>query len=244
MTERFRSRHPASVIVRMALVALRGAVAVAVVVMAMAVVVMGVIMAATAALAMGVVVLLMRMGLLMAMVMVVIMMLVTMVFMVVVMMAMMVVAAAVAVMVVMHLGLRLERALHRRHGAALPAHQLGDRRIVGNIERISGHLGRNVVAAEVPGEAHQPQRVLGADFQQAFGCGLHLHEPAIVQLQRVAIVQSHRLVEFDGDLQPAGRLHRESVAAAIPMPEAERVDDALGANGGLANDGSGAKHVR
>ena len=250
MTRLFRGYAPASVIVRMALVALRGAVAVAVVLMAMAViVVVRVIMAAAAALAMSVVVMLMRVSMLMTMVMVMIVMLMAvMLAMVMIMMVviMMVVAAAagVAVVMMMHLRFRLERTLDRRHGAALPAHELRDGGNVDDVERVGRHLGRDVVAAEMPGEAHQPQRVLGANLQQALQRSLDLHEPAILQLQSVAIVEHCGLVEIDRELQTARGLHRQGAAAAILMPEAERVDDALGADGGLANDGSGAKHVR
>lgn len=251
MTRRLRAQP--SVIVRMALVALRGAMAVAVVVMAMAVVVMGMIMAATAALAMGVMVV-MHMGVLMTMVVVVAVLLMAVVL-VAVMMAMvmivvavvvMVVAAAaiVAMMVVMHLRLRLERTLDRRHGTALPAHQLGDGGHIDDVERVGRHFRRDVVAAEMPGETHQPQRVLGANLQQALQRSLDLDQAAILQLQSVAIVEHCGLVEIDRELQAARRLHRQGAAAAILVPEAERVDDALGADGGLANDGSGAKHVR
>ncbi len=221
----------------MALVALRSAMAVSMVVMAMAVIVMGVIMPAAAALTMGVVVV-MRMGVLMTMAVV----LVAVVVMAVI--VMIVAAAAIIAMVVVHLRLRLERTLDRRHGAALPAHQLGDGGDVDDIKRVGRHLGRDVVAAEMPGEPHQPQRVFGADFQQALWSGLDLHEPTILQLQSIAIVEHCGLVEVDGEFQPARRRHRQGAPAAIPMPEAERVDDALGADGGLANDGSGAKHVR
>ncbi len=233
----------------MALVALRGTVAVAMVVMAMGMVVMGVVMTAAAALAMGVVMMLMRMGVLMTMSMVMIVVFVRVVLMAV-MMAMVVIvvimaaAAVVAVMVVMHLGLRLERALDGSHGAALSAHQLNDGGDVDDVERVGRHLGRDVVAAEMPGEAHQPQRILGANLQQALRRSLDPHQPAVFQLQRVAIVEHRGLVEIDRELQAARRLHRQGATAAILMAEAERIDDALGADSSLANDGSGAKHVR
>lgn len=229
------------------------AVAVGMVVMAMRVVVMGVIMAASATFAMGMGVS-MSMGVSMPVTMVVIVMLmavmlVAVVFMavsmiVVMVMAVMIVPAAAIIAMMMHLGLRLERALDGRHGAALPAHQFRNGWDVDDVERVSSHLGRDVVAAEMPGEAHQPQRVLGFDLQQALGRSLDLHEPAILQLQRIAIVQHCGLVEVDGELQAPRRLHRQGAAAAILMPEAERIDNALGTDGGLANDGGGAKHVR
>lgn len=230
-------------IVRMALVAMGGAVAVGMVVMAMSMVIMRVIMAAAAALAMGVVVI-MRVGVLMTVVVVMALMAMSVIMAMVMIVPVMVVAAAAVVAMVMDFRLRLERTLDRRHRAALPAHELGDGRDVDDVERVGRHLGRDVVAAEMPGEAHQPQLVLGLDLQQALGCGLDLHEPAILQLQRIAVVQHRGLVEVDGELQAARRLHRQGAAAAILMAEAERIDDALGTDGSLANDGGGAKHVR
>lgn len=232
-------------IVGMALVAMRGTVTVAMIVMAMAVMV--VVMAAAATLAMGMLVImivLVAMRVIMAMVLMV--MSVAMIVTMMMVMVMMVVPAAaiVAMGMVMNLGLRLERALHLRHGATLPADQLGQGRIGGDIERVGRHLGRDMVATEVPSEAHQPQRVLGADFQELLRRGLDLHEAAVLQLQRVAVVERGRLVERDREFQATLRRHRHPVEAAVAMAEAQRIDDAVGADGGLAKDGSGAKHMR
>lgn len=215
--------------------------AMAVTMIVVAVPVMVVVMPATTALAMGMVVLL---RMIVMAVMVLMAVIVTM--MVVMAMVMMVVAAAavVAMGVVVHLRLRLEGTLDRRHRTALPAHQLGQRRIVRDIESVGRHLGRNVMASEMPGEARQPQRVLGTHLQKAFRHGLDLHEAAVLQLQRIAVVQNRRLVERDLDLEPARGRGGHATAIAVVMGEAERVDDALGADGGLAKNGSGAKHMR
>jgi len=161
----------------------------------------------------------MRMGVLVTMVMLVAVMLMIMMLMAV-MMAMVVIvvvmavtmvvvaaAAIVAMVVMMHLRLRLERALDRRHGTALPAHELSDGGDVDDVERIGRHLGRNMVAAEMPGEAHQPQRVLGANFQQVLQGSLDLNEAAILEFQSIAIVEHCGLVEIDRELEPARRLH-------------------------------------
>lgn len=223
-------------IVRVALVAMHSAMAVSMIVMVVAVMVM--IMPAAAALAMGMMVLV---RMIVMAVMVFMTVIVVIMIMVVVVMA---TAAIIAMGVVMHLRLRLERALDRRHRAALPAHQLGQRRIVRNIERLGRHFGRDVMAAEMPGEARQPQRILGANLQQAFRHGLDLHETAVLQLEGIAVVQHRRLVERDLDLEPARGRCGHATTIAVAMGETERVGNALGANGGLAKDGSGAKHLR
>lgn len=223
-------------IVRVALVAMHSAMAVSMIVMVVAVMVM--IMPAAAALAMGMMVLV-RM-----IVMAVMVFMAVIVVIMIVMVMVMATAAIIAMGVVMHLRLRLERALDRRHRAALPAHQLGQRRIVRNIERLGRHFGRDVMAAEMPGEARQPQRILGANLQQAFRHGLDLHETAVLQLEGIAVVQHRRLVERDLDLEPARGRCGHATTIAVAMGETERVGNALGANGGLAKDGSGAKHLR
>ena len=223
-------------IVRVALVAMHSAMTVSMIVVAVAVMV--VIMPAAAALAMGMMVLV-RM-----IVMAVMVFMAVIVVIMIVMVMVMATAAIIAMGVVMHLRLRLERALDRRHRAALPAHQLGQRRIVRNIERLGRHFGRDVMAAEMPGEARQPQRILGSNLQQAFRHGLDLHETAVLQLEGIAVVQHRRLVERDLDLEPARGRCGHATTIAVAMGETERVGNALGANGGLAKDGSGAKHLR
>lgn len=225
-------------IVRVALVAMHSAMAVSMIVMVVAVMVM--IMPAAAALAMGMMVLVRMIVMAVMVFMTVIVVIMIMVVVVVVMAT----AAIIAMGVVMHLRLRLERALDRRHRAALPAHQLGQRRIVRNIERLGRHFGRDVMAAEMPGEARQPQRILGSNLQQAFRHGLDLHETAVLQLEGIAVVQHRRLVERDLDLEPARGRCGHATTIAVAMGETERVGNALGANGGLAKDGSGAKHLR
>lgn len=98
------------------------------------------------------------------------------------------------------------------------------------------------MAAEMPGETNQPQRVLGADFQQAFRRGLDLDQRAVFELQGIAVVQRRRLVERDRELQSARRPDADAIDRTVPVAEGQRIDDALGLDGGLAKDGGGAKH--
>ncbi|MGF7051205.1 hypothetical protein GGC47_000365 [Bosea sp. OAE752] len=240
--------------------AMLGAVAVAVVVMLMIVMVV----AAAAGIAMGVMVLMavgmlvimrvffaMRMFLamrvLMAMLVVVAMAMMMVIVTVVIMPAaagvIMGVIVAVSMVVVVGAALGLEGAFHRRHRTALPAHHLGQDVVVLDVDRVGGDLGRGMAVADMPGDAHQPQRVLGADLQQALRCGLDLDKAPVLQLHGVAISQHRGLVEIEQDIEPAIGLEGKAAAIAVVMVEGERVDDALGPDGGLANDGGGAKHV-
>lgn len=242
----------------MALMAMLGAMAVAVVVMLVIVMVV----ATAAGIAMGVMVLmtvgmlvimrvffamrmfltvrvLMAMLVVVAMVMAVMMVIVT----VVIMPAAAGVIMGVSMVVVVGAALGLEGALHRRHRTALPAHHLGQDVVVLDVDRVGGDLGRGMAVADMPGDTHQPQRVLGADLQQALRCGLDLDKAPVLQLYRIAIGQHRGLVEIEQDIEPAIGLEGKAAAIAVVMVEGERVDDALGPNGGLANDGGGAKHV-
>ena len=226
-------------IVGMALVAMRGAMAVTMIVVTMAVM----IMAAATAVAMGVLVLVV-MRMIVAVLHVVMPMAVMMTVMVVAMVMIVPAAAIIAMGVVVNFRLWLERTLDHRHRTALPAHQLAERGVIRDVEGIGRHFGRDVMAAEMPGEAHQPQRVLGADLQQAFRRGLDLDQRAVFQLQRVAIVQRRRLVERDREFQPARRSYAHAIDRAVAVAQRQRIDDALGLDGGLAKNGGGAKHRR
>lgn len=157
--------------------------------------------------------------------------------------AMGVIAVVMAGMVmVIGAALGLERALDRRHRATLATDQLGEDMILLDIDRIGGDFRRRVAVADMPGEAHQPQRVLGADLEQALRRGLDLHEAAILQLHGVAIGEHGRLVEIEQNVEPAITLERDAAAVAVLMVERQRLDDLVGADGRLADDGGGAQH--
>lgn len=238
-------------IVAVALMAMGCAVLVAMVVMG--VIMVRVIMPAATGVAMGVrmrvsVGMSVRLGLvsmtMRAMVMVI--MVVSVMVVVVVMMRVMAVGVAgvvaIGVVVVVGATLGLERAHHRTHCAALAAHHFGQNMVVLDIDRVGGNLGRRVPVADMPGDAHQPQRVLRADFEQALRRRLHQHEPAILELDGIAVPQRGGLIEIEQDIEPTIGLEREAAAVAVVMVERQRVDDAILPDGGLANNGGGAKH--
>src|SRR3712207_2757466 len=114
----------------------------------------------------------------------------------------------VAVMVVMPMvviadmdaALRLEGALHGGCGAALSPRQFGERRIVLDVESVACDLDEAVLAAQVPRQAHEAQRVLGPDLEQLLGSGLHLNEASILEPQGVAVVDGRLHVEIQQDL--------------------------------------------
>jgi hypothetical protein len=232
-------------IVRVALVAVFGAMLVAMIVMAM-------IMPAAAGIAMRVAVgvslgMAVRVGVIVGVIVgsvIIAMVIVPMMGVIVMAVAAVIVAGMVAIGVVVIIGaaLGLERPRHGVHGAALPAHHLGEDMVVLDIDRISGNLGRRMAVADVPGDAHQPQRILGADLKQALRCGLDQDEPAVLQLDGIAVAERGRLVEVEQHVEAAIGLQCEAAAVAVVMVERQRIHDAVLPDGGLANDGNGAKH--
>jgi hypothetical protein len=235
-------------IVLVALVAVLVAMMAMVMLVAVVVMVMVVIMAAAAGRAMLV---RMRMMVLVAVIMAVtgmgmVMIMVMAVIMTVVMMAVMVVvmatAAGIAVVVVMDLGLGLERPLDLAHRTALAANQLGQRGIALDIDRIGSDLHGNMMPAEMPGQARQPQRVLGGDRDQPLRGRLDQDERAVLELDRIAVVQRGRLVEVEQNLPPAIALKRGMASVAAMMVEGEGLDDPVLLDRGLADDGDGALH--
>ena len=149
---------------------------------------------------------------------------------------------AIGMVVVVGAPLGLERPHYGAHCAALPAYHLGQDMVVLDVDRLSRDLGRRMAVADMPGDAHQTQRVFGPNLEQALRRRLHQHETAILQLDSVAIADRGGLVEIEQDAEPAIGLEREAAAVAVVMVERQRVDDAVLPDGGLANDGGGAKH--
>ena len=112
------------------------------------------------------------------------------------------VVAAGAVIVGHTLG--AEGAIDRGRRAALAADELcrGGRRR--DVENFGADLGRDVVAAELPGEAHQAGWILGANLEQRLRGGLHRDEATVVEAQGVSVLEGGGLRQRQVDMQAAG----------------------------------------
>jgi hypothetical protein len=157
-------------------------------------------------------------------------------------MAMIMVVMPMVVIADMRAALRLERAFHGCHGAALSARQFSQRRVVLDIKGIARHLSEAVIAAEVPSEANETQRVLGLHLQQGLRLSLHLDEAAILEPQSITVVDGSLHVEVEMDLRSALAFQRAMATVSRRMVESDGVDDAVGLHGGLADDGGDAGH--
>lgn len=198
------------------------------------------LVSAPAAMAMLVMVLMiMRVLMLMGMTMVLVRMIVVMMLVAVVVVSM---AMVMVVIADMSAAFRLERALHRRHRAALPACQLCKSRIVLDIEGVVRDFCEPVVRAQMPGKAHEAQRIFRLHLQQTFRLRLHLYETAILQAKRIAVVDGGLHVEIQMDLGPALTPQMGMPTVSRRMVEGHRVDDTVGLHGGLADDGGDAGH--
>lgn len=127
-------------------------------------------------------------------------------------------------------------------GASLSADHLGKHMIILDIESIGGDLGGRVTVADMPGDTHQPQHVLGPHFQQIFDGGLHHHKPAIFKFQRIALVENRCTVEIEqkGDATLGGQ--NGPAPLTILMVEHDGRSNLFGLDGRLANDAGGAQH--
>jgi hypothetical protein len=78
--------------------------------------------------------------------------------------------------------------------------------------------------AEMPGDPDQMQRIGAADFDQRLGRGDHFDQPAVLEHERVAAAQRHRVFEIEQEFQPARARHRHPT----PMPVVEIEHDGIG----------------
>jgi hypothetical protein len=72
-----------------------------------------------------------------------------------------------------------------------------------------------VAIAEVPGDANQMLRVIATNFKQQLRRRDDLDQPVVLEHQRVAAAQRHRVLEVQQQLKPAGARHRHSPPMTI-----------------------------
>jgi len=159
-------------------------------------------------------------------------------------MFMMAVVVTVTMIVVAMVGalLRPKAALHSDDSAALAARQFRECWAILDIKRIAGEFGEAVLTAEMPGETHQAQRILGAYLQQPFGRRLDLDKRPVLEPERVTVIDGGLHVEIEMDLGAGLPGQMGMAPAARRMVEGDRVDYALRLHGWLADDGGGAGH--
>jgi hypothetical protein len=138
--------------------------------------------------------------------------------------------------------LGLEGTHHLCDRAALAADHLGQNVVMFDVERVSGDLGRRMSVADMPGQPHQPQRVLGAHLKQFLLRCADRDQPAILELQAIALAENAGLVEIEQHVEAADGAQHCAAALAALMVKDHGVGNLVGPDGRLADDGSGAEH--
>jgi hypothetical protein len=160
-----------------------------------------------------------------------------------VMMLMMRMAVVVAAVGLVGAALGAERAPDRRRRAALAAGHLGEHVVVLDPDRVGPDLGRRVPVADVPGDPHQPQRVLGPDLEERLGRGPDRDEAPVLEPHGIAVGKRRRLVEVEEEVEPALPFQRHAAPVPALMIEDDGVGDTIRLHGGFADDGGGAEHL-
>lgn len=131
---------------------------------------------------------------------------------------------------------------HLGNGASLSPDHLGEHVIILDIQGICRDLRGCMAVADMPSNAHQAQRVLGADFKQSLRCGMDQNKAAIFQLQGITLGDCGGLVEIEQELVTIHGLQHGAAALAIIVGQHDRACDLVRLDGGFADDGGGALH--
>ena len=126
--------------------------------------------------------------------------------------------------------------------AALPPHQLGRGGCRRHVEHVRADLGVHVAAAELPGQAQQAGRILGAHLQEVLGGRPHRDEPTVVEAQGVAVLERRGPGERDVEAEAALGDQGSRDGSPGRAVEGHRVGDAVGADRGPADDRGGCRH--
>jgi hypothetical protein len=118
----------------------------------------------------------------------------------------------------------IERRLDLDDARAKPFHHRLDHMIAPDPQTLGHDLGRQMAIAEMPGHPNQMQRIDAADFDQRLWRGDHFDQLAILEHQRIAAAQRHRIFEIEQEFEPARARHRHPP----PVPVVEIEHDGIG----------------
>lgn len=113
----------------------------------------------------------------------------------------------------------IERRLDLDHAGAETFHHGFDDVVAADTQGLGHDLRRQVAVAEVPADADEMVRIVAADFQQRFGRRHHLHQPAVLQHQRIAAAQRDSMLQVEQEFEPPRPRHGH--AATVPIVEIE-----------------------
>ena len=162
-------------------------------------------------------------------------------------MAMMIMTMMIMTMIPMRVimigaAFRLEGARHGRHRTAQATDHFGEHMIVFDIDCVRRDLSRCMTIADMPSGFQKPHWIFSFDFDQRLRCGFDENERAILELDRIAIIQGRGL--FKIEQKRRALLARKRDASAMPpfMIKAHLINDFIGFDGGFAHNRSGPLH--
>jgi hypothetical protein len=122
--------------------------------------------------------------------------------------------------------LGIEWRLDLDDAGAEPLHHRFDDVVAADAQALWHDLRRQMTVAEMPGDPNQMQRIVAPDFGERLRCGDHLDQPAILEHQRVATAQRHRVLQIEQEFEPARARHRHPP----PVPVVEIKHDGVGSS--------------
>ena len=118
----------------------------------------------------------------------------------------------------------IERRFDLDHARAEPPHHRLDDVIAPDAQTFGHDLRRQMTVTEMPGNTNQMVRISAPDLDQRLRRCDHLDQPAIVEHQRVATAQRHRVLQIKQEFKPARARHRHPP----PVPVVEIQHDSIG----------------
>lgn len=138
--------------------------------------------------------------------------------------------------------LGLEGARHGRHRASQATDHFGEHMIFFDIDRIRCDLGWCMTIAYMPSGFQKPHRILGFDFDQRLRRGAHENKRAILELNRITIIQRRGLFKIEQKRRTLLACERNASAVPPFMIKAHLINNFIGFDGGFAHNRNGPLH--
>ena len=110
---------------------------------------------------------------------------------------------------------RVERSVDLRDGRAKAADHVRDDMVIADQQALFAYFRRQMPVAEMPGNAGEMHGVGTGDFQEPLQRGFHLDQPAVLQHQRIPVLQRRHFWEVEEEIKAA--IRRQCDAAAMPV---------------------------
>ncbi len=147
---------------------------------------------------------------------------------VIVLMAVAMMIVRIAVLMIMEAAfigatLGIERRLDLDHARAQSPDHGFDDVVPADAQALCHDLRRQMPVAEMPGDADQMLRIARPDLEQRLGRRHHFNQSSILQHQRIAATQRHRIFQVEQEFEAARCGHRHPPPVAVVEVEHDRV---------------------